>query len=147
MPGVLNCADDEPSMQGSYQEFANFQVRDVNWSLSPDGSQLALVFLNSAPKVTFMTIPEKSNHDVDLNGWAHVTNIDWTADGKSVYVVAQRPDGRDTVLEVDPSGKQDVLLDGDKNARFYWAIGSPDGRYALLEQLIGENNVWMVENF
>ena len=51
------------------------------------------------------------------------------------------------MVEVEPTGNQRVLLEADKNTRFWWSIQSPNARHVLLEQLTGENNVWMIENF
>jgi hypothetical protein len=133
---------------GKTQNVATYKATTfLNWSLSPNGSQLALMWTNSEPKVTFMSVNDKSTREVELNGFSHVNTVDWTADSKSVYVVAQTKSGADTIVEVEPSGNQRVLLEADKNTRFWWAIQSPDGRHVLIEQLTGENNVWMVENF
>jgi DNA-binding winged helix-turn-helix (wHTH) protein/Tol biopolymer transport system component len=133
---------------GKTQNIATYKATTfLNWSLSPNGSQLALTWTNSEPKVTFMSINDKSTRHVELNGFSHVNTVDWTADNKSVYVVAQSKSGADTIVEVEPSGNQRVLLEADKNTRFWWAIQSPDGRHVLIEQLTGENNVWLIENF
>lgn len=51
------------------------------------------------------------------------------------------------VLDVDPEGNARVLLENSPNALLYWAIPSPDGHYAALDVVTGEENVWMVENF
>jgi hypothetical protein len=48
-----------------------------NWSLSPDGSQLALIFYGPQPKVTFMKMADKSTHDVTLNEWPRLNGVDW----------------------------------------------------------------------
>jgi hypothetical protein len=133
---------------GKTQNVASYKVKvALNWSLSPDGSQLALVLTNSAPKVTFMSVSDKSTREVELKGYSHVNTVDWTADSKSVYVVAESKSGTDAIVEVEPSGNQRVLLEADKNTRFWWAIQSPDQRHVIIEQLTGENNVWMIENF
>jgi len=132
---------------GKTQNVASYKVKvALNWSLSPDGSQLALVLTNSEPKVTFMSVNDKSTREVELKGYSHVNTVDWTADSKSVYVVAESKSGTDAIVEVEPSDKQRVLLQADKNTRFWWAIQSPDQRHVIIEQLTGENNVWMIEN-
>jgi len=133
---------------GKTQNVASYKVKvALNWSLSPDGSQLALVLTNSEPQVTFMSVSDKSTREVELKGFSHANSVDWTANGRSVYVIADSAGGGDAVVEVEPSGNQRVLLESGKNTRFWWAIQSPDGRHVLLEQLTGENNVWMIENF
>jgi DNA-binding winged helix-turn-helix (wHTH) protein/Tol biopolymer transport system component len=133
---------------GQTRNVASYKAKAaLNWSLSPDASQVALVLTNSEPKVTFMSLNDKSTREVELKGFSHVNTVDWTANSKSVYVIANRPSGADAVVEVEPSGSQRALLEADKNTRFWWAIQSPDGRHVILEQLTGENNVWMLENF
>jgi len=133
---------------GESQEFASFQVRQwPNWSLSPDGSQLALIFYGPQPKVTFMKMADKSTHDVTLNEWPRMNGVDWAADSKSVFVSSQTPNGVPVILSVAPSGHHPVLLEGDKWMRYLAVVPSPDGRYGALQALTGENNVWMLENF
>ena len=133
---------------GKTQNVAIYKAKAfLNWSLSADGSQLALVLPNSEPKVTFMSVNDKGTREVELKGYSHVDTVDWTAESKSVYVVAQSKSGADAIVEVEPWGNQRVLLEADKNTRFWWAIQSPDQRHVIVEQLTGENNVWMIENF
>jgi hypothetical protein len=45
------------------------------------------------------------------------------------------------------TGERRLLLEGGRSVRFWWALPSPDGHYAALEELTGENNIWMIENF
>jgi Tol biopolymer transport system component len=133
---------------GKTQNVASYKVKVfLNWSLSPDGSQLALVLTNSEPKVTFMSVNDKSTREVEVKGYSHVNTVDWTAEGKSVYVIANSASGPGAVVEVEPSGRQRLLLEADRNTHFWWAIQSPDQRHVIIEQLTGENNVWMIENF
>jgi DNA-binding winged helix-turn-helix (wHTH) protein/Tol biopolymer transport system component len=132
---------------GKTHEFVSFHENDFpNWSLSPDGSQLALVSMGSS-KITFMDVNSKVAHEVELKQWPHLTAIDWAAGGESVFVEGLAPNGAPVVLDVEPAGNHRVLLEGDKQTQFWWIIPSPDGRYAALEEVTGENNVWMIENF
>ena len=133
---------------GETREFASFQVIEPpNWSLSPDGSQLALLFHGPERKVSFMKVADKSTHEITLNEWPRLEYMDWASDGKSVFVGSQTPSGAPVILSVQPGGDHQVLLEGDKAMRYWWVIPSPDGRYGALEAVTGENNVWMVENF
>ena len=133
---------------GKTQEFANFKAKiDLGWSLSPDGSQLALILNSSERKVTFMAVSDKSTHEVELNQWPLGAGIDWAADSKSVFVISQSASGAPVVLGVEPNGNHRVLLEGDKAMQYWWVTPSPDGRYAALEARTGANNVWIVENF
>lgn len=133
---------------GKTREFASFQVSEQpNWSLSPDGSQLALILYGPERKVTFMAVGDKGTHEVELNQWPRLNYIDWAFDGKGVFVTSQTATGVPVVLNVEPDGDHRVLLEGDKGTWYWWCIPSPDGRYVALEEVTGENNVWMVENF
>lgn len=133
---------------GKTQEFASFQESEQpNWSLSPDGSQLALLLYGQQREVTFMKVADKSMHEVTLNEWPRLNYIDWASDGKRVFVSSWKASGASVVLGVEPNGDHRVLLEGDKSMRYGWVIPSPDGRYAALAVVTGENNVWMVENF
>ena len=132
---------------GKTQEFATFKVNEeINWSLSPDGSQLALIFHGSQRRITFMIVSDKSSHEVDLKPWP-LLSIDWAADGRSVFVPSRNANGAPVILGVQPNGNHQVLLEGDRATQYWWAVPSPDGHFAALEVLTGTNNVWMVENF
>lgn len=132
---------------GRMEKFATFQtMRDLNWSLSPDGSQLALIE-GPGSKVTFMAVNSKKTHDVVLPDWAALQAIDWAADGRSVWMATRKSNGLPVILSLEPGGSHRLLFEGVVPARFWWAIPSPDGRNAALVEDSGENNVWMVENF
>ena len=50
---------------GKTQNVAIYKTKVfLNWSLSADGSELALVLTNSEPKVTFMFVNDKSTREV-----------------------------------------------------------------------------------
>lgn len=133
--------------KGTTQEFGRFKIdHTLNWSLSPDGSQLAMLPVPGS-KITFMTLSDRRTHDVELKGWADLNTIDWTGDGRSVYVTARTSHGTDEVVQVEPSGMNHVVLESDSHTHFWWAIQSPDGQHIIVQAVTGENNVWMVENF
>jgi DNA-binding winged helix-turn-helix (wHTH) protein/Tol biopolymer transport system component len=133
---------------GKTQDFATFRLRGggLNWSLSPDGAQLAVILRDSERRVIFMDVSDKSTHEVELNPWP-LLRIDWAADGKSVFVPSRTANGVPVILGVERNGNHRVLLEGDRATQYWWVIESPDGRYAALTEVTGANNVWMVENF
>jgi Tol biopolymer transport system component/DNA-binding winged helix-turn-helix (wHTH) protein len=133
---------------GKTQEFAAFKVKEnLGWGLSPDGSQFWLRLRDSESRITFMSVSDKSTHEVELKQWPFLNWGDWDADGKSILAISQSANGAPVVLSVEPNGNHRVLLEGDRSMRFGPVIASPDGRYAALNAVTGENNVWMVENF
>ena len=132
---------------GKTQEFATLQVKGgLSWSLSRDGSQLALILEPLGHRVTFMAVSDRTTHEVEVNQWPLV-NIDWASDGKSVLVGSRTGDGVPVILGVEPNGNHRVLLEGDRATQYWWVVESPDGRYVALTEVTGANNVWMVENF
>jgi hypothetical protein len=77
-----------------------------------------------------------------------LSNGDWSADGKSVFMPSFTPRNVPVILEVNEAGNAQVVLQGSANTGFHAMIQSPDGRFGLLlEDLPGENNAWMVDNF
>ena len=56
---------------GKMGDFASFQVTgEASWSLSRDGSQLALIRHCSERTVTFMVVSDKTTHEVEHNPWS-----------------------------------------------------------------------------
>jgi Tol biopolymer transport system component len=133
---------------GSMRHFATFQIpHDLNWSLSPDGLQLALISVGSVPGVTFMTVKDKSTHEVTLAGWASLQGGDWLADGKGVMLAATAQNGTSVILAITAKGDRRMLLEGGRSERYWWALSSPDGLHTAVEKVTGENNIWMMDNF
>jgi DNA-binding winged helix-turn-helix (wHTH) protein/Tol biopolymer transport system component len=117
-----------------------------NWSISPDGSLIALFYHGSMHKLSFVTVSDKTRREVELKESVGI-GMDWAADGKTIFVTGLAENGAPVVVGVEPDGNHRVLLEGDKSTAYWWLIPSPDGRYAALEEVTGANNVWMVENF
>ena len=116
-----------------------------HWSLSPDGSRLALVL--EPHRIRFLSPDTGAAHDVSLNDWP-VFNIDWAADGARVFVRSITSAGIPVILALDGSGKVEVVIEGQAHSNFNFFIQSPDGRHGILEMPTpGDNNAWMVENF
>ncbi|HLY43548.1 MAG TPA: winged helix-turn-helix domain-containing protein [Terracidiphilus sp.] len=116
-----------------------------HWSLSPDGSRLALVV--DMHRIRFLAPDTGVAHEVTLNDWP-VFNIDWSSDGSRVFVRSVTPAGVPVILALSEAGKQKVVIQGQKNSYFTFFIQSPDGRQGILEMPTpGDNNAWMVRNF
>jgi Tol biopolymer transport system component len=133
---------------GETREFVKFSTTEfINWSLSPDGMQLAFILSPKAPKISFMAVSNKSTYEVEIKGAVGLGSIDWAGDGKSVFTSGTTSNGAPAVWNAEPGGTNRLVLEGDKHTAYWWVIPSPDGRYVALELITGENNVWMVENF
>jgi len=78
---------------GKVQPFYSLQRPAVyNCMVSPDGSQLALVYLGSEHKITFVTLNDNRSREVELKELLSI-GMDWTADGKSVFATGWTPNG------------------------------------------------------
>jgi DNA-binding winged helix-turn-helix (wHTH) protein/Tol biopolymer transport system component len=121
------------------------RVPDANWSLSPDGSRLAI--FRDRHRIRFISLSTGVAKDVVLMDWPLATG-DWSADGQSVFMTSVTPRTTPVVLSVKEAGKTEVAFEGNANTFFFYMIQSPDGRYGILEMPTpGDNNAWMVDNF
>jgi len=132
--------------RGKGREIARFEGLP-NWSLSPNGFQLAVVTDENRGRLRFLSLNTGATRDVVVKEWPVLRGVDWTADGGSVLIGSVTPRGTAVILDVDLEGNARVLLESDPHTQFRWVIPSPDGRYAALNVFTGENNVWMVQNF
>jgi DNA-binding winged helix-turn-helix (wHTH) protein/Tol biopolymer transport system component len=116
-----------------------------NWSLSSDGSKLAL-FLDQH-RIRFFSTATGAAHDVSVKNWP-LNGGDWGANSQTVFMPSQTPDGVPVILEVDQTGKARVVLQGKSNTEFGWMIQSPDSRHAIVGEYIPtDNNAWIVNDF
>jgi WD40 repeat protein len=131
---------------GEGREIARFDGWP-GWALSPDGSQLAVVTDGHQGRVQFISLSTGATRNVVVDDWPVIRGAYWNADGRGLLTASFTPRGVSVILDVDLEGKAHVVLESDPHEQLYWAIPSPDGRYAALNVLTGEDNVWMVENF
>jgi Tol biopolymer transport system component/DNA-binding winged helix-turn-helix (wHTH) protein len=116
-----------------------------NWSLSPDGSQRAIVPYNSNQgTIQLRSTSTGKTRDLVVNGWNGLQAIDWSADGKSLLVAWVNHNLDSALLKVALDGKASVLLRSRYNP---WAVPSPDGRLLAIAEVTGTKNVWEIENF
>jgi Tol biopolymer transport system component/DNA-binding winged helix-turn-helix (wHTH) protein len=140
-------------VNGKGQEIEKARVVDedayaYNWSLSPDGSMLAMSrkFATHESAVRLLSLVDGSERTIPIPGWPGIASFDWASDGKSIWVVASTSTEAKTLLNVDLQGRIRPVLEEEK-MMLGWAIPSPDGRKVALWKASGGSNVWMVENF
>lgn len=112
-------------------------------SLSPDGSDLAIISHEMSGRIQLFSIATRQSREILVKGWAELRNVDWSADARTLFVPATRDEHTVALLEIDLQGNAWELLRGQLG----WAIPSPDGRHLAFMQVTGENNVWMLEDF
>jgi len=120
-----------------------------NWTLSPDGSTLALAKKHRLPEpadIRLLPVAGGKERVLALRDWTAISSLDWAADGRSLWVSASSPAGTQTLLNVDLHGKaKPVLQESEKDLG--WAIPSPDGRHVALWEASSSANVWLLDGF
>jgi hypothetical protein len=97
--------------------------------------------------IRFLSLKTGAARDVLVKDW-QLMNGDWSADGKSLFMPSFTSKGVPVVLNVNEEGKAEVVLEDGANTGFWCLIQSPDGRHAIVGEVVaGDNNVWMVDNF
>lgn len=115
-----------------------------SWSLSPDGSQVAIVeFGKHDGLVRLLSLATGMARQVSVKDWDNLQFVAWSADAKSLYLTNFFPH---VILHVDLSGQVSVLW---RTAREWpgLSLASPDGRYLAFADYIFNSNLWMIEKF
>ena len=122
---------------------------DPKWSLSPDGSQLAIVGNTENRRLIRLVDALTGDvvRDVELDGFPGMSfaNVAWSPDGVGFYAIGDSDRGM-ALLAVDPGGKAQVLH--ENRLGFYTSVEpSPDGRYLAFGILTLDSNAWMIDEF
>ena len=118
----------------------------ANWSLSPDGLERAITVSDpNQGRIQLRSTSTGETNELVVRGWSGFSNIDWSADGKSLHVISLNRAGETTLLDVGLDGSASVLLSGS-NPRIGAAIPSPDGRLLAIWETTGTSNVWLVDD-
>jgi Tol biopolymer transport system component len=122
------------------------QPNDLNWSVSADGSRIAITSGNQLKEqVRILDLANGTEHNLQLpQGWS-IWSLSWAKDGKALFAAAQSTSYM--IVRIDADGKTRVLLDQGREHWLYAPISSPDGRQLAFTQQTFENNVWLLENF
>jgi Tol biopolymer transport system component/DNA-binding winged helix-turn-helix (wHTH) protein len=139
---------------GEHTEIPSAKIKDAdpyafNWSLSPDGKLLASAKKMGPEKklvIRLLSIPDGAQRTLQVQAWAGIGSLDWSADGKSLWAMAFTTKDTWALLNISVRGTVTTVLE-EKNLRLGWAIPSPDGKRLALWESSGSANVWMVENF
>jgi len=117
-----------------------------NWSLSPDGSQRALVCPSPKGTIRLRSTLTGKTRDVPVKGWSELGSISWAVDGRSLLVSGSTPERESVLLDVTLDGRASVLLRSNYSV-ILGAKQSPDKRFLAIAEARGSNNVWAIENF
>lgn len=118
----------------------------IDWSLSPDGSQLAVIVRRpNQGTIQLRSTSTGKTRDLVVKGWSGLVGGDWSADGRSLFTTSHLHEGDSTLLNVRLDGRASVLLHSRNEV--YSAIPSPDGRLLAITEDSPTQNVWQIENF
>jgi Tol biopolymer transport system component/DNA-binding winged helix-turn-helix (wHTH) protein len=120
-----------------------------NWTLSPDGSMLALakrLRAQDEAELQIMSLRGGSTRKIALKDWRSVRSIDWAADSKSIWTCASPREGEEMIVNVDLQGRVKRAVK-EPSPYIGWAIPSQDGKRLAIWEASGDSNVWMLENF
>ena len=119
-----------------------------NWSLSPDGSERAIIVLwcERQDKIQFRSTSTGKTRDLVVKGWNGLIGVNWSADGKRLLVSWHNFERDSALLNVSLDGRATVLLKSS-NPEIWHAVPSPNGRMLAIAEAGGPKNVWQIENF
>jgi Tol biopolymer transport system component/DNA-binding winged helix-turn-helix (wHTH) protein len=139
-------------LSGKENEFTRIEDPEWylhNWTLSPDGSTLALSKkhrIQEPATIRLLPVAGGTERTISFQPWSGVGYIDWAADGRSLWVRASSPAGTQTLLNVDLHGKAKPVLQ-ESEMDLGWAIPAPDGRHLAIWEASDSSNAWLLENF
>ena len=137
---------------GEKRQLRRFEGSDwylYNWTLSPDGSTLALAKYQRLPgpaDIRLLRITGGKERVLTLKDWNGISSLDWAADGRSIWVTASSPTGIQTLLHVDLRGAAKPAFQ-EPEKYLGWAIPSPDGRHVALWEASSSSNAWLLDGF
>jgi Tol biopolymer transport system component len=115
-------------------------------SLSPDGSQIAVVDHSHRGRVEILNLSDRKWREIRVQpGWGDFQSLSWTADGKGFFMTTVLPESFN-LIHVALDGKVQLVL---SNPQAQWMLRprpSPDGKYLALQAQTFDSNVWLVEN-
>jgi Tol biopolymer transport system component len=139
------------------RELARTNYDPSDWGLSPDGASIAMVRpSNREGRIHVIPLQERDRtsrgvgtapaHDVLVEGWTNLFNLNWTADGTGWYICNRSGPAGSTFLYVDLKGHATVLQ-SQQGVEPFWGVPSPDGRHLAFSKTTSIENAWLLENF
>lgn len=129
-----------------------FQITDdlsqlYNWSLSPDGSMLAMArgkWGDAEGPIRVVSLKGAPDRWITVKGNPNLASIDWAADSKSIWA-ATVGEKENELLRIDLRGNARAVWHPRK-IRVGWAIPSRDGKKLALNVNSTTANIWMLEH-
>lgn len=118
-----------------------------DWTVSTDGSQIAVVDLNHKDRIEILDLSSRTWHEIAVQpGWGSYFSVAGTAEGNGFFLSTMSPDSFN-VVRVSPSGKVKPLLNRSWAQVVFQLRPSPDGKYLAFQGQTVDSNVWLLKNF
>jgi eukaryotic-like serine/threonine-protein kinase len=144
---VFTALDPVKGLGHKLAEFTTKATTDTDsyeWKLSPDGTRVAIL-KNREGRINILWWNGRAPQEITVKGWNTLTDANWAADGKSLFVSSFRDRGA-VLLSVDLQGNARLLWENKGGIETY-AVPSPDGRHLAMQGFAEDGNMWMMENF
>jgi len=121
-------------------DITNVSVTNRNWSLSPDGSQIAII-VHDTPSI--LTLSNGQIHDLKL-GQLEIADVRWGVTGGRLYLAGNDKENKHLLIAVDPDGHVQRLTHS-LTAYLYNPRPSPDGKTLAFAQRQYKSDLVLLE--
>jgi serine/threonine protein kinase len=138
------------------RELARTDYNPSDWGLSPDGASIAMVRpSNREGRIHIIWLQERGHdqgagrapvHDVLVQGWTNLFNLNWAADGTGWYICNHSDPAGSTLLYVDLKGHA-TAFQSPEGVEPFWGVPSPDGHHLAFSKTTFTANAWLLEHF
>jgi Tol biopolymer transport system component/DNA-binding winged helix-turn-helix (wHTH) protein len=135
--------------QSVFRKMNDAQWFASNWTLSPDGSVVAMAkkhHIDANPQIRLVPIGRGAERFLTLPQPAGIQSIDFSADGRSIWTITHTADGTVSLVSVDLSGKVKTMLQ-ETQKTIGWAIPSPNGKRIAFWESGDTANAWLLKGF
>ena len=129
---------------GDFKNLIGYSGDFVAWDLAPDGKRFAFYTGTQGP-IRIISLRGEPEAEVPLKGWSGLGSLNWSSDGKGVYVSSTN-DKRVALLYATLQGTLRVLWE-QQGGLDLDVVPSPDGRHVAIKSVLLNSNLWMMENF
>jgi Tol biopolymer transport system component len=136
-------------VRGKGEQLGKIEVSEYfNWSLSPDGSRVALVDVATYPgRLEVLPLSDHIWQGISVeSGWGDLQEVAWAAEGKGFFASSNQS-GSFSLLFITPAGQVKPILKRGSRGWINSPLPSPDGKYLAYSGVTIDANVWMVEGF
>ncbi|MGB2664737.1 MAG: winged helix-turn-helix domain-containing protein [Candidatus Acidiferrum sp.] len=119
----------------------------VGWSVSPDGSQIAVVDHRHEDRIEIYDVARRTWREIAVEpGWGDFHSVAWAPQGKGFFVDTFLP-ASFNLVHVTMRGKVQVLSSNARTQYMTRPRPSRDGKYLAYQAESEDGNVWLLKDF